>query len=403
MGQKVQHVFIIGSKSIGQYGGFETFVMKLLEYHKDNKQIQYHIACKANGSGAMNVSKLSGAKMCGPMEFTYCNSHCFMIRVPEIIGSAQAIYYDIAALKYCCNYIEKNHVRQPIVYILASRIGPFEKKFVKKIHDAGGKLYQNPDGQEWARGKYSPIVQRYWKYSEQLMIRNCDLVICDSINIQKYICDEYKRYHPRTTYIAYGATVELSPIANNDPLYINWLSKNELHDGQFYTIVGRCVPENNFETIIREFMKSSTSKALVIISTPNPQMISKIEKKLHFSKDKRIKFAGTVYNQDLLYKIRENSYGYIHGHSVGGTNPSLLEALGKTKLNLLLDIGFNREVAEDAALYWNKKSGNLASIIDNADNMTQQEIEKFGEKGKQRIVNAYSWDFIARQYLNVFT
>ena len=76
--------------------------------------------------------------------------------------------------------------------------------------------------------------------------------------------------------------------------------------------------------------------------------MAELDNKLHFSKDKRIKFVGTVYDKELLKKIRENAYAYFHGHEVGGTNPSLLEALGATKLNLLLGVGFNREVAEDA-------------------------------------------------------
>ena len=86
-------------------------------------------------------------------------------------------------------------------------------------------------------------------------------------------------------------------------------------------------------------------------------------------KDKRIRFVGTVYDQELLKKIRENAYGYFHGHEVGGTNPSLLEALGSTDLNLLLDVSFNREVALDNALYWNKTDGNLANLIEKADLM----------------------------------
>ena len=123
---------------------------------------------------------------------------------------------------------------------------------------------------------------------------------------------------------------------------------------------------------------------------------------LGFKNDKRIKFVGTVYNSELLKKIRENSYGYFHGHSVGGTNPSLLEALGSTKLNLLLDVGFNKEVGQEAALYWSKEDGDLAKLINEADNMGQAEIEELGKKAKQRIKDAYSWQFIADRYEEVF-
>ena len=101
-------------------------------------------------------------------------------------------------------------------------------------------------------------------------------------------------------------------------------------------------------------------------------------------------------------RIRENAYGYFHGHEVGGTNPSLLEALGCTDLNLLLNVGFNREVAEDAALYWSKTSGDLARLIDGADAMTPDEIAALGEKAKKRIADAYSWQFITDEYKRLF-
>ena len=101
-------------------------------------------------------------------------------------------------------------------------------------------------------------------------------------------------------------------------------------------------------------------------------------------------------------KIRENAYGYFHGHEVGGTNPSLLEALSSTKLNLLLGVGFNREVAEDSALYWTKETGNLAKLIETADTLTAEQIDALSEKAKARIKDAYSWQFIADEYEKLF-
>ena len=114
--------------------------------------------------------------------------------------------------------------------------------------------------------------------------------------------------------------------------------------------------------------------------------------------DKKIKFVGTVYDQELLKKIRENAYGYFHGHEVGGTNPSLLEAMSSTDLNLLLGVGFNREVGLDAALYWSKQEGSLAKLIDKADQMSAEKIEEIGRKAKERIRAAYSWEYIVDQY-----
>ena len=393
-----QHVYIIGAKSIGLYGGYESFVLNLLQQHKDNKEIKYHVACKANGQGYMNLDKLPEAVRINDSEFSYCNAHCFMIKIPEKIGSAQAIYYDIKALQYCCEHIEKNHIEHPIVYILASRIGPFERKYVRRIHEAGGKVAQNPDGHEDWRRKWHFIIRKYWKFSEEHAVKNADLVICDSKNIESYIQDEYAKYHPKTTFIAYGSYITPSNLADDAPKYTNWLTNHNLRDGEYYISVGRFVEENNFEIMIREFMLSNTQKDFAIITTENPKYAEQLEQKLHYKKDKRIKFVGTVYDQELLAKIRTNAYGYFHGHEVGGTNPSLLESLGSTKLNLLYEVGFNKEVAEDAALYWSKDEGDLAKLIDKADAMATEDRELMGEKAKKRIREEYSWENIANKY-----
>lgn len=396
------HCFIVGAKCIGQYGGYETFVMKLLEYSRMNKTIQFHVACKANGSGHMDIERLPEAKKISTTEFEYCGARAFMLRVPEKIGAAQAIYYDIEALQECCEYIEKNHIENVLVYMLACRIGFWVKKYVNRLHSLGACFLLNPDGHEWKRTKWPMLVRKYWKISEKEMVKAADFIICDSINIEKYIQTEYRQFHPRTEYISYGADISASVLEDDDPQYVKWLRKYNLREGQFYISVGRFVPENNFETIIREFIKSKSKKDFVIITTENPRFMRQLEKKLHFSEDKRIKFVGTVYDQELLKKIRENAYGYFHGHEVGGTNPSLLEALRNTKLNLLLDVGFNREVAEDAALYWEKKEGNLSNLIDKADELSDDEIKRIGARAKKRICEEYSWEKIAECYRKFF-
>lgn len=382
----MQHVFIIGSKGIpGNYGGYETFVDKLTEYHKDVKDLKYHVACKAKDTN----------------EFEYHNAHCFNINVPNI-GPAQAIYYDVTALKYCCKYIKEHHISHPIVYILACRIGPFAGHYQKKIHKLGGKVYVNPDGHEWMRAKWSAPVRKYWKISEQLMVKHSDLLICDSKNIEKYILETYDKYHPKTTFIAYGAETRRSNLSNEDLKLTNWFKEKELSSKSYYLVVGRFVPENNYEIMIREFILSKTKRDLVLITNVSDKFLEKLKRKTSFERDKRIKFVGTVYDKELLKKIRELSYAYLHGHEVGGTNPSLLEALSSTDLNLLLDVGFNREVAEDGALYWKKGNGTLAKLINKIDEMAESEISNIGQKAKKRVETEYSWDKISSDYENSF-
>ena len=398
---KQVNIILIGAKSIGQYGGYESFVNKLLEYHQYKKNLVYYVYCKENGSGCMDINKLPGAKKVSESEFTYYNARGFLIHIPQI-GPAQAIYYDVKALSEACKLIEQKHLQNTIVYIMACRIGPFMRHFVKKIHVLGGKVYLNPDGHEWKRAKWSAPIRKYWKESERLMVRYADLCVCDSKNIEKYIQREYAQYAPKTTYIAYGSETTPSTMKDDNLIYQDWLNEHGLRDREFYISVGRFVPENNFETMIREFMKSQSTKDFAIITTQNEKFLEKLDEKLYFSKDNRIKFVGAVYDQELLKKIRENAYGYFHGHSVGGTNPSLLEALGSTKLNLLYDVGFNREVAEDGALYWTLEEGNLAKLIDIVDRFDKQTINQYALKAKTTIKKRYSWESIGNKYEKIW-
>lgn len=382
----MKHIFIIGSKGIpAKYGGFETFVEKLTKYRRD-EQITYHVACQ-------NADK---------EEYNYNNAHCFSIKVPNI-GPAKAVYYDVCAFNYCLKYIKQNNIKDTIIYVLACRIGPFIGRLKKKANYLGGHLYVNPDGHEWKRAKWNFLIRKYWKYSERLMVKNAELLICDSKNIQKYIQEEYKKYNPKTTYIAYGADVAKSKINDQEPSLQEWYREKGIEKDSYYLIVGRFVKENNYETIIREFLKSNTNRQLAIITNvENNKFYKELIKNTHCLQDNRIRFVGTVYNQEMLKKIRENAYGYFHGHEVGGTNPSLLEALGSTDLNILLDVGFNKEVGEDAVVYWTKENGNLSQLIDRVDKMSVSQRKQLGTKAKNRIKDAYSWEYIIEEYEKVF-
>ena len=395
-----QHVYIIGAKSIGLYGGYETFLKNLLQQHSGNEHIKYHIANKANGQGCMELNKMPGAVSVNDVEFNYYGAHCFMVNVPEWAGSGQAIFYDLKALKWVCDHIEKNHIPHPTVYILACRIGPFERRYAKRIRKAGGQLIQNPDGHENWRKKWSLPIRIYWKISERYAVKNADLVVCDSRKIEEYIQEEYNAYSPNTTFIPYGSELVKSPLKDDDPKYLNWLSDHNLHDGKYIISVGRFVPENNYDVMIREFMKSDIDMDYAIVTTDNNSYAAELQQKLNYRSDPRIKFVGTVYDAELLAKIRENAAAYIHGHEVGGTNPSLLESMGKTNINLLYDVGFNREVGEDAALYWTKDEGSLADLLNKLDTI---DAEEYGKRAKQRMKDAYSWKSVADDYEEVFS
>lgn len=382
----MKDVFIVGCKGIpANYGGYETFVENLTKRQID-QSIKYHVACLGDEA----------------KEYEHNNAHCFQLKIPHV-GPARAVLADIEAFKYILDYVKKNSVTEFTVLVLACRIGIVFKKYVKKVHKLGGKVIVNPDGHEWLRSKWSMPVKKYWKFSEGKMVKYADLLICDSANIEKYIQEEYGKYHPNTVFIAYGADVAKSAIDPDDHWVEDWMVRHRIQKNNYYLIVGRFVPENNYETMIREFMKSNSKRDLVIITNyQNNKLYDVLKDKLHFDRDSRIKFVGTVYQPEYIKNIRENAYGYLHGHSVGGTNPSLLEALASTKLNLLYDCCFNKEVGEGSSLYWSLDDGNLASLISKCDALDQQIISRYDAMSGEVVRNRYGWKLIVGKYEEVF-
>lgn len=383
----MKNIFIIGSKGIpANYGGFETFVEELVS-RKSNGKIRYHISCLSDNNG----------------EFKYNEERCFNVKVPEI-GSARAVYYDILALANCISYIENNNICGAKIYVLACRIGPFVSHFKRKLKKNNVKLYLNPDGHEWKRSKWNFFIKKYWKLSERLMVKHSDLVICDSKAIEEYIQQEYSDFHPVTKYISYGADI-IGDLSNESEFQKvkDWRSKFSVESNEYYLIVGRFVPENNYELMIREFMKTKVKKDLVIISNVEQnKLYEHLCNETNFKEDPRIKFVGTVYDQSLLSIIRKEAYGYIHGHEVGGTNPSLLEALGTTDANLLLDVNFNKEVGMDGGYYFSKEQDDLANLIEELDGFSEKELTEKGLIAKQVIKDNYSWNSIVSDYEDTF-
>ena len=380
----MQHVFIIGSRGLpAKYGGFETFVEKLVE-NRISPQIQYHVACLSDDEAYHH--------------FDYKGVDCFTIKAPKL-GPARVIAYDMMAINYALTLVKQQQIERPIFYILGNTIGAFIAPFARKIHHAGGLFYINPDGLEWKRAKWSKPVQKYLKYSEKVMTKHADLVISDNQGIESYIQKAYP--WAKTTFIAYGTDLRLSSLTSQDEkvrhFFDTWASKEK----NYYLIVGRFVPENNYESIIREFMKSQTQRDLLIVCNYQGNVyFDELRNKTGFDQDKRIKFVGTVYDQELLKYIRNQAFAYIHGHEVGGTNPGLLEALAQTDLNLVLGVDFNRQVAKETALYWDKKVDNLVDVIHQVDK--QSDFSDLGQAAKENMEEHYPWEKIVGEYEELF-
>ena len=372
-----KHVFIIGSRGLpAKYGGFETFVEELVK-HQNNKNIKYHVACQSENSD-----------MALPGEhFEYLGADCFVIKLPKI-GSARVIAYDILAINVALKYCKKEEIKAPVFYILGNTAGGFIGHYANKIHKLGGKLFVNPDGLEWKRTKWAAPIRSYLKFAEKKMVRYADLIISDNAGIKEYLTSEYGQVESEV--IAYGTEKFKSDLTESETLV-----KYKVND--YYLIVGRFVPENNYETLIRAFMKSSTKRDLVIITNHEGNAYFKeLREKTQFDKDARIKFVGTVYNQ----YIREHAFAYLHGHEVGGTNPGLLEALWSTAVNVVLGVNFNRTTAGDSVIYFDKE--NLLTTLSEVENLTPDEGQRLHEKAQAIIEEKYTWEHICAQYEELF-
>lgn len=380
----MKDIFIIGSRGLpAQYGGFETFVEKLVS-HKVSPAIRYHVACLSDESTGNH--------------FDYKGADCFTVNPPKL-GPARVIAYDMMAINYSLKLIKKEGIQSPIFYILGNTIGAFIVHFAKKIQSVGGILLVNPDGLEWKRAKWSKPVQSYLKYSEKEMTKYANLIISDNRGIETYIQNTYP--WARTTFIAYGTDLSKTTLTAEDNPVRDWYQKWQTQEKDYYLILGRFVPENNYETAIREFMKSSTERDLVIICNHEGNAyFDELRQITGFDKDKRVKFVGTVYDQDLLKYIRNQAFAYIHGHEVGGTNPGLLEALAQTDLNLIYNVDFNHQVAQETALYWNKEDGNLSQRIDSVDGRVS--FEDLGNAAKANMKENYTWEKIVGEYEELF-
>lgn len=243
-------------------------------------------------------------------------------------------------------------------------------------------IVTNMDGMEWKRSKYSSSVRKFLKYAEKLAIKSSDFLISDSIGIQDYIT---KKYNRTSQFIAYGASVFDNP---ND----NVLSKYNVEKNKYCILIARLEPENNIATIVEGYHASESSHSLIIFGSLN-DFGKTLQKK--YINDNRIQFVGANYNQDELNNLRFFSRYYFHGHSVGGTNPSLLEAMASNTLIIANNNIFNKSILEENAQYFND-SNDIKDFL-NQDVLFAHK-ETYASANIKKIVELYSWDIINSAY-----
>jgi len=238
------------------------------------------------------------------------------------------------------------------------------------------------DGLEWKRAKWSGLGKRYYRVAESLAVRWSDALIADAQGIADY----YEReFGAPTVQIAYGAP-------RVDP-GVGRLGELGLAPGGYHLVVARFEPENNVLTIVEGYRRSGARLPLVVVgSAPYAQQYTA---RVHAAADERVRFLGGVWDQELLDQLYAGAFTYLHGHSVGGTNPSLLRAVGAGAPVIAYDVAFNREVVRDAGRYF-RGPADLARLLDEAE----ADPDGTAERGKASLLEAarYDWDEVAERY-----
>ena len=248
------------------------------------------------------------------------------------------------------------------------------------------KIVTNMDGLEWQRSKYSKPVRRFLKYAEKLAIRSSDLLIADSRIIGDYLMKTCRVF---STYIPYGADIFETPDEKK-------LEQYHIEPRQYFLLVARMQPDNHIEEIIKGVQQSDSSLPLLIIgSTRNRYGKSLL--KTHASD--KIRFLGPLFEPEPLNNLRYFSKLYFHGHSSGGTNPSLLEAMAASAPICAHDNPFSHEVLEQDAFYFTD-SGQISKVINHYP--AREVIDLFILNNVKRVRTNFVWDEIISAYENVF-
>ena len=377
----MKHVFILGSRGYhANYGGWETFVTNLVDNYNDLSTKFY-------------ISKITN----NDEEITIINDNISILPIKvSNQGSFNMFLYSVKSIDFVINYINENNIKNAYIYILGLKSLHYlslKRKILKKL---GATIIVNPDGLEWMRSKWGITAKTFFKISERMMLKASDIIVCDSLGIKDYVEDKYPKLTNKLKYIAYGSNT-ISFKGDESKV----LKEYKLKKNNYCLMVGRCVPENNYELVIKAFMQSNINKDLVIISNlDSSNYYNELITKTNCLNDSRIHFINGIYDVEKLSVIRKNAYLYIHGHSVGGTNPSLIEALSLTNLNILYDVSFNRYAGEDSCLYF-KDMDSLTKLLNDTKYLDSVK-DKLGEKAKAIVKNNFTWDIIIDKYKEIF-
>lgn len=354
---------ILGTRGIpARYGGFETFAEKLttgLIHHG----FDVTVFCESGETASPEA--FHGVKL------RYVSA--------PALGPLQTILYDLQ----CLWGARKGY---DIVYMLGYGAAPF--CLIPRLW--GAQVWINPDGLEWARAKWGFVAKTYFRLMEWTCLHTANRIIADAHAIEASLASRHGRISACTV-IPYGCDVIEAPPSTD--LLSNW----GLTPGDYYLVVCRLEPENHVLEILEGFQRSASARQLVVVG--NHLLDNSYAVQLRAVRDSRIRMIGTIYDGEKLTALRYHSFGYIHGHSVGGTNPSLLEAMGCGNLVFAHDNPFNRETLDGNGLFFLDEV-ELTSLLDKAEG-ADADLAKHRAGAKLRALTCYQWPDIVARYASL--
>ncbi len=301
--------------------------------------------------------------------------HCFD---PEYkIGTAGQFIYDL-------NCILNSRKQKFDIFL---QLGYTSSSIWSFLMPSKSVVITNMDGLEWKRTKYSSKVQQFLKKAEKLAIRNSDFLVADSIGIQDYL---KKSFGVESTYIAYGSDIHL----NDD---INCLEEFGVSPFNYYLVIARLEPENSIEMILDGYVQSRDTSPMLVVGNHNTSFGDYLKKK--YSAQEGIKFLGAIYQSMLINQLRSNCYMYFHGHTVGGTNPSLIEAMACGAVICAHDNIFNRSILMENGVFF-ESSDDVSQRI--SDRIPEEVRNNIRALNRQKVQRDFSWEKIAKGYIELF-
>lgn len=301
-------------------------------------------------------------------------THCF--DPEDKIGTAGQFIYDYNCLR---DAAKKN-------YDCLLHLGYTSSSVWHRLWPKNSINIVNMDGLEWKRSKYNRYTRRFLRWAESLAAHMADVLVADSPGIKDYL---QKTYNKNAHYIAYGAEIPSS-------FSENYVAEFDINPYEYYLIIARMEPENNIEMIVEGYLQSKQKYPLLIIGSTKNKFGQYLSKKYSA---KELRFPGGVYDKEKLDSLRHFSKIYFHGHSVGGTNPSLLEAMA-CKCNIAAhENEFNRAILDNQTFYFSNP-GEIKNIIDEPASESLEHTRK--NMNIERIKKLYTWDKINNDYERVF-